>query len=113
MAFFEFKQNNSGGSFDYDAETGISRFVIIEADSPREAVDKAENIGLYFDGVYSGMDCECCGDRWFNIYWDEKGSDVPLVYGEPVDSFASAAKWMRGYEIFVHYKDGTKKGFCR
>ena len=21
--------------------------------------------GVYFDGVASGRDCECCGDRWF------------------------------------------------
>ena len=29
-----------------------------------EANTKACDIGIYFDGVANGADCECCGDRW-------------------------------------------------
>lgn len=62
--FYTFNQNNSGGGFDFDAKRGISRYVIISADSTEDAIKRAEKIGLYFNGVESGDDCECCGDRW-------------------------------------------------
>ena len=31
----------------------------------------AEDIGLYFDGVEQGMDCSCCGDRWYRAWEDD------------------------------------------
>ena len=62
MAYFLYRQNNSGGSFDIDDNLNIN--VIIEADSEMEANTKAYDIGIYFDGVANGADCECCGDRW-------------------------------------------------
>lgn len=60
--FFEFSQNNSGGSFTVDEK--LCHRLFIEADSYEEAVDKAENLGCYWNGVDEGMDCSCCGDRW-------------------------------------------------
>lgn len=47
--FYTYRQNNSGGSFKITKK--IKHFVIIEADSAKEANKKAEHIGIYFDGV--------------------------------------------------------------
>jgi hypothetical protein len=60
--YYEFRQNNSGGHFEESEDVGIT--VIIEACCFAEAKEKAEEIGIYFDGVQKGMDCPCCGDRW-------------------------------------------------
>ena len=63
--FYCFIQNNSGGHFDYDKVQGISHYVVIEGDSVEDIENKAENIGIYFDGCDKGFDCLCCGDRWY------------------------------------------------
>lgn len=124
--FFTYNQNNSGGSFTYDKVWGISEYVIIEADSADEANDIAEGIGLYFDGCADGMDCECCGDRWYRAWDDEDGEDEPSVYGKPigetVDTFnlrfsglseSKKRKIRRSddyiFPVVVHYKDGSIK----
>lgn len=107
--FFHFSQNNSGGSFDYDEPAGITHHVVIEADSLEEANQRAEAIGLYWDGVGAGKDCECCGDRWSPAW---SGDEVPAVYGKPVtESEDGLFHWMPGYEVFIHYKDGRIEGF--
>lgn len=59
--FYEFRQNNSGGSFN----TKMPLYMWIEASSKEEACAIAEEHGVYFDGVDEGMDCPCCGDRWY------------------------------------------------
>ena len=64
--FYELTQNNSGGSHDCD-ETLCHR-LIIEATSINEAINKAEELGCYWNGVDKGMDCSCCGDRWYEPY---------------------------------------------
>ena len=61
--FFEFNQNNSGGEFVVDGK--LCHRLFIEANSPQEACDKAVAMGVYFDGVKDGRDCDCCGDRWY------------------------------------------------
>lgn len=121
--FYTFDQNNSGGRFDYDEACGITTHVIIEADNATEANSIAENIGLYFNGCDAGYDCPCCGDRWYPQYSDDRGAHSPEVYGQPVETLKSAVgwsgkkgeitRWVDGYEIFVHYKDGTIKGFVK
>lgn len=69
MPFYEYSQNNSGGSF--DEEMGHS--VFIEAATAEEANDRAEGMGIYFNGVENGRDCPCCGDRW-STPWGEAPS---------------------------------------
>lgn len=119
--FYEYNQNNSGGSFELDEEAGISHWVIIEADSEDEADARAEQIGLYFDGNGWGedaytRDCECCGPRWSPAY---RSTDEPQVYdrkvvdgkiapveGREVHSWDNM-KWMKGPEGYIHYKDGS------
>ena len=73
--FYTFRQNNSGGSF-----VGV-QFLIVEANSSIEANELAQTYcDVYFDGVNEGIDCDCCGDRWYPV--DESdGSDIPLIYG--------------------------------
>lgn len=101
--FFTFNQNNSGGSFTLDEDRGITHYVIIEAFSAEDANRRAEDIGLYFDG---DGDCPCCGDRWYEQWGDEKGTDRPEIYGEPADSYIASFTWMPpGKEIVIHYLD--------
>jgi hypothetical protein len=38
--------------------------LVIEAFNEKEALSKAEDMGVYFDGCEDGRDCSCCGDRW-------------------------------------------------
>ncbi|MET9480958.1 hypothetical protein [Streptomyces sp. NPDC006638] len=101
--FFTYNQNNSGGGFDFDEARGISQYVIVEAADADEADDRAERIGLYFGGA---GDCACCGDRWYAASgWD--ATNVPSIYGEPVESANIDTKWMgENPDAFVHYADG-------
>lgn len=55
--------------------------LIVEADSATEADERAERAGAYFNGCESGMDCECCGDRWSRAYG--AGTAEPTIYGRP------------------------------
>jgi hypothetical protein len=59
---YKLTQNNSGGSFDVDKK--ICHRLFVEAVSENDAVLKFENLGVYWDGVDSGIDCSCCGNRW-------------------------------------------------
>ena len=76
--WFKFRQNNSGGGFDIDADSGLGTTVWIEADSANSANRKAKKIGIYFDGVHNGTDCECCGDRWTEVDEDD-GEQKPYL----------------------------------
>jgi hypothetical protein len=102
MKFFCFNQNNSGGT--YDRGDNVSEYVIVEANDAAHANDRAEAIGIYFDGVEDGRDCPCCGNRWYRMY-DGEGEDVPTVYGEPV----SQGDWTG--QCIVHYIDGRKERY--
>jgi hypothetical protein len=115
--WFHFSQNNSGGSFHFDAERGITHHVCIEAADAEHANLRAERIGLYFDGCDNGEDCSCCGDRWSRQWSDKEGTDAPMVYGDPAETYdpeagAFGIRWMRDNpEVFVHYIGGAFKGF--
>lgn len=106
--WFGFSQNNSGGLFDYDESRGITHFVIVEAVDAGHANQRAEEIGLYFDGCNSGMDCDCCGDRWYPAYG---GEDFPSVYEQDIRKDGGYKSpydgWMKeGREVAVHPIDG-------
>ena len=107
--FFHYSQNNSGGRFVFDEGRGITHHVIVEAVNADDANHRAEEIGLYFDGL---GDCTCCGDRWYSQWDDKDGNEVPSIYGEPVASGISLVAWMPpGKETVVHYLDGRKEWF--
>jgi hypothetical protein len=95
--FFEFHQNNSGGSFSIDDERGIGPNVWVEALNEADANSRAEGLGIYFDGVDDGIDCECCGDRWYPA-WGE-GKAAPEL----------DANYDFGWHdtVYVHLIDGT------
>lgn len=77
--FFQFDQNNTGGSFITDDK--VCHRLFIEADSVEEAIEKAENLGCYWDGVSDGIDCPCCGDRWHHPFqWGDDGNSYPMEY---------------------------------
>jgi len=111
--FYTFHQNNSGGYFIFDSDKGISVNVIIEANSADEANDRAEQIGLYFNGVADESDCSCCGDRWYSVWDENDGTELPEIWGEPVAINAPmkkedlSFKWAKGPEAYIHYLDGT------
>lgn len=67
MKWFVFDQNNSGGSFVVNDK--VCHRLFIEADSFDNAVEKAEELGCYWNGVDEGIDCPCCGDRWYK--WED------------------------------------------
>lgn len=118
MAFFEYSQNNSGGSFDFDHWDGISVHVIVEADTAEEANEKAESIGLYFDGY---GDCSCCGNRWSEAggwFGEEKGDEFPSIFGTPVwdrkdNSFGINWEEPGTPFAYVHFADGTFAGVVK
>ena len=78
LRFYEFVQNNSGGSFDTNHAKGIGQRVWIQATSADHANDVAEKIGLYFDGCTDGKDCNCCGDRWSRVDEHDAVENIPV-----------------------------------
>lgn len=95
--FFEFHQNNSGGSFDIDDARGLGPNVWIEALNTDDANARAERIGIYFNGCEDGMDCECCGDRW-SAAWRDEGEPAPKVNPEYDFNWHDT--------VYVHHFDG-------
>ena len=71
--FYEISQNNSGGSFVTNDK--LCHRLFIEAESSDEATIIAENLGCYWDGCDTGIDCSCCGDRWHRP-WDSDDIDL-------------------------------------
>ena len=103
MKWFEFGQNNSGGT--WDVSDKLCHRVFIEAESPTAATDIAEELGIYFDGCTKGLDCDCCGDRWSPLYGE--GKEFPCAYS--VFSKTAAESMVKKYG--VTFKESKKKGF--
>lgn len=96
--FYTFNQNNSGGVFRHDPIKGVGYAVSIEAVNAQQANAKAEEIGIYFNGCGNGIDCDCCGDRWYRA--DElDAEETPTLYGAPL-----TGGW--GYPSYIHYLNG-------
>jgi hypothetical protein len=93
LLWFTFRQNNSGGHFDVDQF--VAEYVIIQARDSFEACDIAEKIGIYFNGVEDGRDCDCCGDRWNNFI---TGTESPEIYGQLPDNEAAVRIYPHGAE---------------
>lgn len=95
--FYSYYQNNSGGHNEVRPESGIGKIVFIQAPNVMVANERARAIGLYWDGVLTGRDCECCGDRW-----------SPAVEGDACDrpGLQGYENWVHPAECFVHYANG-------
>jgi hypothetical protein len=96
--YYEYSQNNSGGSFVLDFKRGIGHTVWVEATSKEDADRRAEAIGLYFDGY---GDCSCCGNRWSEAWGDGEEIDRDAIH----QSLKSGGG-MRTV-VFVHNIDGS------
>ena len=106
MNFYMWRQNNTGGSFITDGD--LSRFVVIEAESYEKAEEKALNLGVYYNGVDSERDCECCGDRWY------EGDIVELKDGDTIEDYLQREEDeypCRDTMTILHLADGSKKTF--
>ena len=89
--FYEFNQNNSGGSFDVDEN--VCHRVIIEAIDAKHAQSIFEPMIKNQSGS-----CPCCGDRWSSYDHDE----------------IELSKWKEnGYSVgvYIHYKDAEERWF--
>lgn len=107
--FYRFHQNNSGGRHVEDEY--LCSNVYIEADSPEKANSILKSFGGYFDGVDSGFDCDCCGDRWYPAEkWDESTLEDIL------DNEPQSVKLYGGWttpDTRVFCADGTLIEFTR
>ena len=103
MAFYTYSQNNSGGFFCEPA-----KYVIVEADSQDEANEIAQEHGVYFNGCATGVDCSCCGDRWYPCW--EDATDEPMIYNTPAAEYKD--DFLRDpVPVYVCYrKDGSVQG---
>ena len=102
--YFTFKQTNSGGFLKTSSFDGIGKIVIVVAPNAYEANRRAEDIGLYFDGVRKGIDCACCGDRWRPVF-ESDGHDVPTYYGDPIDEDYVLHHYSGNFEYITFDKD--------
>lgn len=95
--FYDFDQNNPGGKFHIDDKKGLGVRVWIEANNIEEAIDRAEDIGIYFNGVADGRDCSCCdgGDRW------HEPNEKDTVEIDRKNDFV----WY--HTVYIHRADGT------
>lgn len=116
MGFYEYRQNNSGGSWDFERGR-LTVLVIVEASNPSEADQRAQKLGIYFDGSRNNRDCSCCGDRWYPASEFSRPTEVPQWCGKPLTEHpwreerswgGESEKWMKTGqpEIYVHYLDG-------
>ena len=104
--FYHFSQNNSGGSFNISEL--LAHHVIIEAHSAEDANDRAISIGLYFNGCQDGGDCPCCGDRWYEQYDDDDGTDTPMIYDESPETYKDVFTRAGEPVCHVYYLNGSK-----
>lgn len=110
VRYYDFSQNNSGGrwkvSEDYAENT------IIAARCVREANDRAEELGIYFDGCTKELDCDCCGDRWCS-QWTESEDVEPLIYGKQPKDYLIEDGFSLRSKVIVHHGDGRRETFTR
>jgi hypothetical protein len=103
--FFTYNQNNSGGYFVEDHKLGLCEYVILEAETAKQAWEKLESI-IDASEENAWNYCGCCGERWWNSEDDEDGTDTPTIFGTPIED---KEKSMFREIAYIHYIDGTFK----
>lgn len=114
--FFNFTQNNSGGTFDVD-ENVCHRVII-------EAIDEKHAISIFKPMIenQSGS-CSCCGDRWYDgspdlIDLDEikkDGWETSIYVSKKESDSHIRTQWDKRYGMFpvlekpTYKKDSFKK----
>ena len=104
--FYKFSQNNTGGSFEVDDK--LCHRLFIEAENAKTANKKAKELGAYFNGCYKGLDCDCCGDRWYKVDENDK-IDLESVS----KSFEIDFKTIKDYAQYLANKYGWTKPDAR
>ena len=99
MKFYTFFQNNPSGEWHYH----MGYAVVIEAEDAEQANEKAEEIGIYFDGTKCGRDCPCFGDRWDRV---DEHCAVELEGLEKRKEELKLYQKGFGMESYVRYNDG-------
>lgn len=96
--FYTIDQNNSGGYFIQNEY--VDEFVIVEANTPYEAVYKLNKIVEDYSEY-----CECCGERWcYDVDDFNSVSEQPTLYNKPIEEYKS---WWNG-SVIIYYLDGRK-----
>lgn len=100
--FYTMDQNNSGGYFEIDQNDGICEIVVIESINTKDASNKAVDL----TECYSDY-CVCCGERWDVDFYDDDGTDVPMLYGKEITDDYSGTMFRS--RVAIHFLDGTIK----
>lgn len=106
MKLYNFNQNNSGGRFHID--DAVTYDVLFEAKNFKKANKKAKEVGIYFNGCSKGMDCGCCGDRWYKAYSDEVDNYSVYEFEDKeaaIKYFSEKEKGMFRKECIIYFKD--------
>ena len=122
MQYYTFHQINSGGYFEDHT------LIVVKAPSADAANEFAEKYtSVYFDWDYE-MDCQCCGMRWYPQHSDNEGSEVPMLYDQPLedhthwvglqhvengdketwmiyDDYQDPTQWRAGMTVCARYND--------
>lgn len=117
LKLFVVHQNNSGGSFCVDNSNGTGERVFVLAKDEDTALDLLEGKSVvYFDGVSQGLDCECCGDRWWRAADEIEDENNKVVsfssFDEAYDfvvDYVKNDRWLRDYVCYLHDKTQHKK----
>lgn len=106
--FYQFTQNNPGGKTIVDKAVGHK--VVIEANDAEEANELAgRKVGIYFDGCEIGLDCNCCGDRWYRVSKHDEIQDFDIK--KYLDDSCEHS-YDENFTVIIYYKDGKKEKFC-
>ena len=106
--FYEISQNNTGGSFVTDNK--LCHRLFIEAESEKEAISKAEDLGCYWNGVDEGQDCPCCGDRWYPSGHSVDLEDMNKKWGGyEVSEWLEKGKIASDEDVIKSFKSSYKK----
>lgn len=100
MPIYEYRQNNTGGTFVNNEQVSIC--VLIVADNVWEANHIADTIGIYFNGVQAGRDCACCGDRWSDPH--EHKTTLEELLAEKRDDYGYSFYKGLSVQIYDHDK---------
>ena len=130
LKFYEYSQNNTGGSFVIDDK--LCHRLFIEANSSSEADSIAEGLGCYWNGVDEGPDCPCCGDRWYGghavsltnisgkqdgIYpveeWVDRKKSTPEEALETLKSRYSEFEWVKSPALKEKYGSPIIEGVVK
>lgn len=102
--WFEYGQNNSGGSW-----VPPYRVVWVQARTKRQANAIAQDeADVYFDGCDTGRDCPCCGDRWSEPL-DDGGEDAPDLTWRRESTMRSGSLYAEVPMALLVHEDGRRE----